>query len=618
MYFSSPYVEPPPIDPNEPLNAFNVMFNRPDQEEWKDFTLYVDGVTGEEVKWSEYRKRLEVATTALGAPVPQGGLGLGVEGVSDVRDDGTVITPVKEMVGIMSENCIDYSVLVNSLLAATIPYALISTHSTRFELLHALKLTRLTRLFVQAKHLPLVVSAAEEVGIPKERIYVMSSPETIVDGHQTLSGLMANVRKRKTPSVGWYERATESCNDNTRKSLRESTPSCDHRNVKHQRQFQFYFHPHMTMLTQPLLTQPPPIIPNREGNPVGLAFLPMHHVYGLGAYAQRTFWKPIKLIMMPRWNVDDALRLIKEYEITHLALVPAAVHQLAHHPKVSKDHFKSVMNAGCGAAYTPSELVKKFQEYLPVEMEFLVGYGMSEGTFNATVQPSLGTISLSTNTPILKTPGEGSIGVLNPGMEGRVLREDGSDARPGEPGELFLRGGNIVPGYWENPVANRETFVWLDGDEKGKGKGRWLNTGDRVWVTEGGAVFYADRKKDTLKVSGSQVSPVEIENVLLAHPDRIITDASVAGVTPIGNANRKDLEEKVPRAWVVLSDEGKRREENVIAELDRWSKESLSRYKWLRGGIEIVQEIPKNPTGKTMRRVLVDAYEDKLKMKSKL
>ncbi|KAL0060642.1 hypothetical protein AAF712_012585 [Marasmius tenuissimus] len=612
MYFSSPYAQPPPIDPNEPLNAFNVMFNRPDQDEWKDFTLYVDGVTGEEVKWSEYRNRLEVATTALGAPVSQGGLGLGVEGVSDVRDDGTVITPVKEMIGIMSENSVDYSVLVNSLLAATTPYALISTHSTRFELLHALKLTRLTRLFVQAKHLPLVLSAAEEVGIPKEKIYVMGSPEASVNGHQTLSGLMENVRRRRTPPVGVRLARVNSLAYLIFSSGTSGLPKA-------------------VMITHGSLsasllqagtigvsnTNPPPVIPNREGNPVGLAFLPMHHVYGLGAYAQRAFWRPIKLIMMPRWNVDDALRLIKQYEITHLALVPAAVHQLAHHPQVSKDHFKSIMNAGCGAAYTPLELVNKFQQYLPVEMEFLVGYGMSEGTFNATVQPSLGTISSTTGTgsPILKTPGEGSIGVLNPGMEGRVLREDGSDADVGEPGELFLRGGNIVPGYWENPGANRETFVRFEGDGDGgkeKGKGRWLNTGDRVWVTEGGAVLHPKSLRLPSIPRRNRERP-------LGPPDRLITDASVAGVTPVDNGNRKDLEEKVPRAWVVLSEEGKRRgEESVIAELDRWAKESLSRYKWLRGGIEIVQEIPKNPTGKTMRRVLVDAYEKKLKTKSKL
>ncbi|KAK1223934.1 hypothetical protein PQX77_013173 [Marasmius sp. AFHP31] len=605
MYFSSPYANPPTLDPNKPLNAFNVMLNRPNQAEWKDFTLYVDGVTGEEVKWSEYRKRLEVVTTALGAPVPQGGLGLGVEGISDVRDDGTVRTPVKEMVGIMSENCIDYPVLVNSLLAATTPYALISTHSTRFELLYALKLTRITRLFVQAKHLPLVVSAAEEVGIPKERIYIVGSPEVNVDGHQTLSGLMANVRKRNTPPVGVRLARVNSLAYLIFSSGTSGLPKAvmiTHGNLS-------------SSLLQAVTigmsnTNPPPVIPNREGNPVGLAFLPMHHVYGLSAYIRRAFLKPIKLIMMPRWNVDDALRLIKKYEITHLALVPAALQQLAHHPKVNKDHFKLIRSAGCGAAYTPSELVKKFQQYLPVKMEFLVGYGMSEGTCNAAVQPSLGTIS-STGSPILKNPGEGSIGVLNPGMEGRVLREDGSDADVGEPGEFYLKGPNIVPGYWENPEANRETFVrFADG-------GKWLNTGDRVWVDEGGTIFYADRKKDTLKVSGSQVSPVEIENVLLAHPDRLITDASVAGVTPVGN--RKDLGEKVPRAWVVLSAEGRRRgEENVVAELDRWSKESLSRYKWLRGGIEIVQEIPKNPTGKTMRRVLVDEYEKKLKTKSKL
>ncbi|KAJ8092488.1 hypothetical protein PM082_023741 [Marasmius tenuissimus] len=605
MHFSSPYAKPPTIDSNEPLNAFNVMFNRPNQAEWKDFTLYVDGVTGEEVKWSEYRNRLEVATTALGAPVSQGGLGLGVEGVSDVRDDGTVITPVKEMVGIMSENCIDYPVLVNSLLAATTPYALISTHSTRFELLHALKLTHLTRLFVQAKHLPLVVSAAQQVGIPKEKIYVIGSPEANVDGHQTLSGLMENVQRRKIPSLGVRLARVNSLAYLIFSSGTSGLPKAvmiTHGSLS-------------ASLLQAVTigisnTNPPPVIPNREGNSIGLAFLPMHHVYGLSVYAQRTFLKPVKLIVMPRWNVDDALRLIKKYEITHLALVPAALHQLVHYPNVSKDHFKSVMSASCGAAYTPSELVKKFQQYLPVKVELLVGYGMSEGTCNAAVQPARGTIS-ATGSPILKTPGEGFIGVLNPGMEGRVLREDGSDADVGEPGEFYLKGGNIVPGYWENPEANRETFVQF---EDGR---RWLNTGDRVWVDENGAIFFADRKKDTLKVSGSQVSPVEIENVLLAHPDRLITDTSVAGVTPVGN--RKDLGEKVPRAWVVLSEEGKRRgEESVIAELDRWSKESLSRYKWLRGGIEIVQEIPKNPTGKTMRRVLVDEYEKKLKTKSKL
>ena len=96
-----------------------------------------------------------------------------------------------------------------------------------------------------------------------------------------------------------------------------------------------------------------------------------------------------------------------------------------------------------------------------------------------------------------------------------------------------------------------------------------------------------ERLKDTLKVSGVQVSPSEIELVLRSHPDGLITDVSVAGV-----AGTRTADEKIPRAWVVLSDEGKRRgEASVRQELDGWVKQNLSSYKWLRGGIEIVDEV---------------------------
>ena len=95
--------------------------------------------------------------------------------------------------------------------------------------------------------------------------------------------------------------------------------------------------------------------------------------------------------------------------------------------------------------------------------------------------------------------------------------------------------------------------------------------------------------QDTLKVSGAQVSPVEIEDCLLSHPERLITDATVAGVS-----GGRTSDEKVPRAWVVLSATGKDkktwRKEAVVKELERWHQENLSKYKWLRGGIEIVDE----------------------------
>jgi len=200
----------------------------------------------------------------------------------------------------------------------------------------------------------------------------------------------------------------------------------------------------------------------------------------------------------------------------------------------------------------------------------------------------------------------GSTGVLLPGMEAMLFKDEksvpsGTDSgeagcKVNEPGELWLRSKNIALGYWNNPKANRETFI-----------GGWLRTGDRFKYDEEGYFWYADRVKDTLKVSGAQVSPVEIEDCLLAHPLQLITDATVAGVS----GGRTD-DEKVPRAWIVLSNLGASKEwgkAKVIVELERWHQENLSKYKWLRGGIEVVDSIPKSPTGKTLRRVLQDRYE---------
>ncbi|CDO76103.1 hypothetical protein BN946_scf184649.g29 [Trametes cinnabarina] len=120
--------------------------------------------------------------------------------------------------------------------------------------------------------------------------------------------------------------------------------------------------------------------------------------------------------------------------------------------------------------------------------------------------------------------------------------------------------------------------------------------------------FFVERAKDILKVSGAQVSPTEIEEVLLAHPDKLILDVTVAGVS-----GGRTVDEKVPRAWIVLSEEGKRKgETEVVQELHTWVQKNLSKYKWLRGGIEVVDEIPKNPTGKVLRRVLQDRHEKEL------
>jgi len=213
---------------------------------------------------------------------------------------------------------------------------------------------------------------------------------------------------------------------------------------------------------------------------------------------------------------------------------------------------------------------------------------MSEVTFGAIMQPLPGTLG----GKLQHIPG--STGVLVAGIEGRIVREDGTEAGINEVGELWLRGGNVSIGYWNNTKATTETFV--DG---------WLRTGDQFTIDEKGNFWFADRAKDTLKISGAQVSPIEIENCLLGHPEKLIIDVTVAGVS-----GGRTSDEKVPRAWIVLSSAGKKLGASaVIKELESWHQKNLSKYKWLRGGIEVVEEIPKSPTGKVLRRVLQDKYE---------
>jgi len=113
-----------------------------------------------------------------------------------------------------------------------------------------------------------------------------------------------------------------------------------------------------------------------------------------------------------------------------------------------------------------------------------------------------------------------------------------------------------------------------------------------------------DREKDTFKISGKQVSPTEIENTVREHPSQLVTDVAVAGVK-----GERVPGELVPRAWIVLSGAGKQRGvEAVLAVLDEWTRSRLSKHKWLRGGLQVVDEIPRLPTGKILRRKLQDEY----------
>jgi acyl-CoA synthetase (AMP-forming)/AMP-acid ligase II len=582
----SMFVEPPA--PSLDQNIHNIVFNKPGQEDWEDYTLYIDAQTGRKRTYYQFLDRVLDGATALGSPVEQGGLGLGLKGGG--VDSG-------EMIGILSENCLDFPALVHSLLAITTPFALVSFYSTPFELKHALTLAKVTRLFVHPNVLSKVLPIAKELGIKNEWIYTIGG--TGVRGRKSFSDMIRRVRIGKMKRIGVKKATKDMLAYLVFSSGTSGLPKgvmISHGNVI------FSLYQAIVVAMDAMSISPPAVPDTPEGLNVTLVFLPFYHSFGLHIISFRAFMARSTYVIMSQWSIESALQAIQKHRITHLNLIPSVVHQLSVFPNLNKYDLSSLLAIGSGAAYLPPDLAEKLSKRLPKEIELGEGYGMSETTIAAMFSARDGMCGGKARRV------RGATGILLPGMEARIVKDDGSDAAKGEAGELHLRGANIALGYWNNEKANKETFI----------EGGWLVTGDRFSRDDEGMFYFADRVKDTLKVSGMQVSPVEIENVLLAHPGKLITDATVSGVSGHGRTS----DEKVPRAWVVLSPAGKKLEKEkgkgeVVNVLTQWSEQNLSKFKWLRGGIEVVKEIPKLPTGKTLRRVLVEKYEKKLAAQTK-
>ncbi|KAJ7170952.1 hypothetical protein C8R46DRAFT_948034 [Mycena filopes] len=564
----------PSLPPLPEVNVHHIMFGRPDQADWEDYTIQIEERTGRKRTFRELEKRIALGATALGAK--DGGLGLNGNG--------------DEIVGLLGNNSLDYVDIVLSLLRITTPFALISTYSTRFELIHALKLTKATTLFVDAKLLKNVLVAIEDpdVHLTADKIYVLTGRGP--KGRKNFSQMIDGVARNAVPLEPIRPASKDTLAYLVMSSGTSGLPKAvmiTHGNI-------------ICSIMQAIMvaqaSEPfSSIKASLNGKiPVTVGVLPMFHSYGLHVYILRITLSPATYVIQERWNTTNYLKArltASRYHATHLTLIPSAVHQLVNHPDTKKSDLTSVLLLNSGAAYLPPELAKQMSTHLETAAQISQGYGLSECTIAALTRPMEGMLGMGKPPPY-------TTGILLPGLDARIMRDDGTGVAPGEVGELWLHGGNVTLGYWNNPSANAGTFV--DG---------WLRTGDQFSADEKGYFFFADRGKDTLKVSGVQVSPKEIEDVLFAHPEKLISDVSVAGVS-----GGRTTDEKVPRAWIVLNSAGRKRgAPAVIAALEQWHQESLSKYKWLRGGIEVVKEIPKTPTGKNMRRVLQDQYEQRAK-----
>ncbi|KAN0134265.1 hypothetical protein V8E53_007763 [Lactarius tabidus] len=314
---------------------------------------------------------------------------------------------------------------------------------------------------------------------------------------------------------------------------------------------------------------------------VTTAVLPFYHIYGLVINLHFILFAGSSVVVVPKFDFVGFLESIKRHKVTHLLVVPPMVVLLCKHPATKNYDLSRIRLLFSGAAPLSAELTDSVVKLLPNAFVGQ-GYGMTETSTG---------ISMMTRSQKVGTLG--SAGQLLSGVRARVIKPDGTLAGVGEPGELMVTGPSMALRYLNNEKATAETFI--DG---------WVRTGDEVIIDKNNDLFIVDRLKEILKVRGFQVAPAELEGHLLSHPD--VADTCVVGVPD-------DFSGEVPLAFVVLSADAAKRASaseaaaaKIKASISKHVADHKTAYKRLAGGVEFIDAIPKNPSGKLLRRVLRD------------
>ena len=313
--------------------------------------------------------------------------------------------------------------------------------------------------------------------------------------------------------------------------------------------------------------------PRLEENDIVLAVLPFFHIYGMVVVMKLALAHGATVVTMPRFDMADFLALIQRYRITTLPMVPPMVLGLAKSPLVDQYDLSSLRTLFCGAAPLGAEL--SIEAGNRVGCPVVQGYGMTEASPVTHLSPKNA-----------KNAKPGSIGKVIPMTEVRIVDVDsGADQGPNAEGELWIRGPQIMRGYLNQAKATADSI-----DEAG-----WYRTGDIGYADEAGFFYIVDRVKELIKYKGLQVSPAELEALLLTHPD--IMDVAVI---PIPDEEAGEL----PKAYVVTRT-GDFDNEPLAAQIMAFMAELVSPHKRIRV-IEFCSEIPKSASGKILRRVLVE------------
>ncbi|KIK61144.1 hypothetical protein GYMLUDRAFT_997752 [Collybiopsis luxurians FD-317 M1] len=399
-------------------------------------------------------------------------------------------------------------------------------------------------------------------------------------------------------------------------------------------------HQNLTTVLDMVLAGFPPLSPTDDRV---LTVLPLYHIYGLVKLMLFPFFCGVTSVIMSQFDPVKFVQSVQRYKITISLIVPPVLVILARHPCSEQYDTSSLRIMFSGAAPLGGELVKAVKAKLrPTNnppLHIVQGYGLTETSPTTHLLPLLPGARWGSMTEESKY---GSIGFLLPNLEARLVVDDKDgtakteeeliDAKEGERGELWVRGRSIMKvrytqclpkfvfifqirlpaqlqGYLDNPSANTNAFYPYTPSPSSRPLPgtRWFKTGDIGIADKDGFFWIVDRKKELIKYKGFQVPPAELESVLLTHPQ--VADAAVIGV----DSAREGTE--LPRAYLVPTDQSFLSPEASVAlgrKVQEWMKTKVARHKFLRGGVVVVEMIPKSASGKILRRELKEQAKKEL------
>jgi len=312
---------------------------------------------------------------------------------------------------------------------------------------------------------------------------------------------------------------------------------------------------------------------------VGMHTIPLFHANGWGAAHTVTSVGGTH-VMLPRFAPEEVFRQVERERVSALSLVPTMASALVNCPARSRYDLSSVQWSVIGGAASSPTLIREVETILGFRC--FSGYGLTE------CAPSLANAQLKSDLHCTfeeRYALQAMTGFAYPGSELRVVDDDGKDVKHDGTalGEIMARSDGVMAGYWQDPEATAEAF-----------RGGWFHTGDMAVIEKSNCIRIVDRKKDIVVSGGENISSIDVEKILLSHPD-------VYEVAVIPVADQKWGE--VPKAVVVLKPGRKLTETQLI----EFCRSHLAHYKCPRS-IEFCDSLPKTATGKVLKRELREKY----------